>query len=206
MLSISIQAGGQSRRMGTDKALVQLGGRPLIEHVLKRVEGLGDEILITSNHTESLSYLGFPIVPDPIPGAGALTGLETALNAARGDHVLILACDMPFVNRELLCHMIELAPSADIIVPIHAGYFEPLHAIYSKECLPNIRASLENGQTRVINFYDEVRVQGIDESKIATLDPQGMSFFNINTPEDLAFAERYLRQQSSGEDFLNQSK
>jgi molybdenum cofactor guanylyltransferase len=203
MLSISIQAGGQSRRMGTDKALVQLGGLPLIEHVLKRVEGLGDEILITSNHTESLSYLGIPIVPDPIPGAGALAGLETALHAAQGDYVLILACDMPFVNRKLLCHMIELAPSGDIIVPIHAGYFEPLHAIYNKECLPNIQASLKNGQTRVISFFDEVQVQVIDEGKIATFDPQGMSFFNINTPEDLAFAERYLSQQSSGEDILN---
>jgi molybdopterin-guanine dinucleotide biosynthesis protein A len=199
MLSISIQAGGQSRRMGTDKALVQLGGIPLIEHVLKRVEGLADEILITSNHTEGLTYLGVPMVQDPIPGAGALAGLETALNAARGEHVLVLACDMPFVSRELIRYMIELAPRADVVVPIHAGYFEPLHAIYSKECLPRIESSLQDGQTRVISFYDEVRVQVIDENKIVTFDPQGMSFFNINTPEDLAFAESYISRQYRGE-------
>ena len=200
MLTIAIQAGGQSRRMGTDKARIQLAGKPLIEHVLGRVEGLADEILITSNHPEGLTYLGIPLVRDPIPGAGALAGLHTALNAAQGDRVLVLACDMPFVNRQLIEYMIGLAPSADVVVPQYAGYFEPMHAIYSEECLPAIESSLSDGQTRVVSFYDEVQVRGIDEKEIARFDPLGRSFFNINTPEDLVLAGNYLRQQSAADE------
>ena len=116
MLTIAIQAGGQSRRMGSDKALIHLGGKPLIEHILERVDGLGDEILITSNYPESLAYLEIPLVPDAIPGAGALAGLYTALEAAQGDRVLVLACDMPFANRQLLEFMIKLDPSVDIVI------------------------------------------------------------------------------------------
>ena len=200
MLTISIQAGEQSHRMGTDKALVQLGGKPLIEHILARVQGLGDDVLITSNHPEGLAYLGIPLVRDPIPGAGALAGLHTALNAAQGDRVLVLACDMPFVNRQLIEYMIGLAPSADVVVPQYAGYFEPMHAIYSEECLPAIESSLSNGQTRVVSFYDEVQVRTIDETEIARFDPLGRSFFNINTPEDLVLAGNYLRQQSAADE------
>ena len=198
MLTIAIQAGGQSRRMGTDKARVQLAGKPLIEHVLGRVEGMADEILITSNHPESLAYLEIPLVRDAIPGVGALAGLYTALEAAHGNHVLVLACDMPFVNRQLLEYMIGLAPEADIVVPLHASYFEPMHAIYNKSCLPAIESSLSNGETRVISFYERMVVRAIDENEIATFKPRGRSFFNINTPEDLALAETYLLQNSDG--------
>jgi len=200
MLTIAIQAGGQSLRMGSDKALVQLGGKPLIEHILARMEGLGDEVLITSNHPDGLTYLGIPLVRDPIPGAGALSGLHTALNAAHGDRVLVLACDMPFVNRQLIEYMIGLAPSADVVIPQYAGYFDPLHAIYSEECLPAVESSLRDEQTRVVSFYDKVRVRAIDEAEIARFDPRGRSFFNINTPEDLVLAETYLSQHPGDEE------
>jgi molybdopterin-guanine dinucleotide biosynthesis protein A len=196
MLSIAIQAGGKSRRMGSDKALVQLGEKPLIEHVLEAVKGLGDEILITSNHPEGLSYLGIPLVADPVPGAGALTGLQTALEAAKGDRVLVLACDMPFTNRTFIEFLIEYDPSADVVVPYHSGFFEPLHAIYSKACLPAIETSLIEGNTRVISFFDQVQTRRITEDQIAKLDPAKMAFFNINTPEDLEIAEQHLSQLS----------
>ncbi|OGO17753.1 MAG: hypothetical protein A2Z14_06745 [Chloroflexi bacterium RBG_16_48_8] len=196
MLTISIQAGGQSLRMGRDKALVHMAGKPLIEHVLEQIEGLGDEILITTNDPEAFAYLGIRLESDPIPGAGSLAGLHTALKAAHNSHTLVLACDMPFVSRPLLDFMVELAPQTDIIVPLRDGYFEPMHAIYSQMCLAPIEAALREGNTRVISFYDHVQVRIIDETELARYDPRGMSFFNVNTLEDLAHAEDYLRELS----------
>lgn len=200
MLTISIQAGGQSQRMGRDKALVQLAGKPIIAHILERIEGLGDEVLITTNNPEAYAYLGIRLETDSIPGAGSLAGLHTALRASRYSHTLVLACDMPFVSRPLLEFMMELIPSADIIVPQRQGFFEPMHAIYSQICLPPIEAALRMGDTRVISFYDQVQVLTVDEMELAKFDPQGMSFFNINTPQDLTHAEHYLSQFSNTED------
>jgi molybdopterin-guanine dinucleotide biosynthesis protein A len=200
MLTISIQAGGQSQRMGQDKALVQLGGKPLIEHILDRIQGLGNEILITTNDPDALAYLGIRLENDPTPGVGSLAGLQTALRAASNSHVLILACDMPFVSRPLLKYMIKLSSAADVIVPQHAGYLEPMHAIYSNACLPYVDAALDEGHTRVISFYDQVRVRKVDEYELSRFDPQGMSFFNINTPEDLTQAKDYLLQLSDSEE------
>ena len=200
MLTISIQAGGQSQRMGRDKALVQLAGKPIIEYVLERIEGLGNEILITTNNPEAYAYLGIRMESDSVPGASSLAGLQTALSASRYSHTLVLACDMPFVSRPLLEFMIERIPSADIIVPQRQGFFEPMHAIYSQICLSPIEDALRMGDTRVISFYDQVQVRTIFESELTRLDPQGMSFFNINTPEDLNRAENYLAQLSKAED------
>jgi molybdopterin-guanine dinucleotide biosynthesis protein A len=196
MLTIAIQAGGQSTRMGRDKALVHLAGKPIIEYVLQRVEGLGDEILITTNNPADYTYLGIRLEGDADPGAGSLPGLQTALKASHYPYTLVLACDMPFVSRPLLEFMIERMPHADIIVPQRQGYFEPMHAIYSQRCLPSIKMTLDRGDTRVISFYDQVQVRIINESELAQLDPHGMSFFNINSPQDLTWAEDYLRQHS----------
>jgi molybdopterin-guanine dinucleotide biosynthesis protein A len=200
MLTISIQAGGQSKRMGRDKALLPLAGKPMIEHILERIEGLGDEILITTNDPTEFAYLNIRLERDLNPGRGSLAGLHTALNVSRFSHTLVLACDMPFVNRSLLEYMIELIPQADVIVPQCRRHFEPMHAIYSQACLPHIEAALRTGDTRVISFYDQVRIRIVNESELARLDPQGMSFFNINTPEDLDRAEDYLRQFSAERD------
>jgi molybdopterin-guanine dinucleotide biosynthesis protein A len=197
MLTISIQAGGQSKRMGRDKALVKLAGKPIIEHILDRIEGLGNEILITTNNPVDLAYLGVRMESDSIPGAGSLAGLQTALKAAHFPHTLVLACDMPFISRPLLEFMIELIPQGDIIVPRRHGYFEPMHAIYSQTCLPLIEAALKAADTRVISFYDQVQVRVIDEMEWTRFDPKGMSFFNINSPEDLIYAEETLRQLSN---------
>jgi molybdopterin-guanine dinucleotide biosynthesis protein A len=194
MLTVAIQAGGQSRRMGRDKGLVLLRGRPLIRHMLDRVADLGDEIVITTNHPEAYAFLGVRLASDESPGAGALNGLRTALNAAHGDEVLVLACDMPFVSRPLLRHLIELAPQADVVVPRRGGEFEPMHAIYARDCLGEIQASLEAGDKRMISFFPRVKVLAVEEDVLERLDPGGRSFFNVNTPAELAEAEQFLSQ------------
>ncbi len=197
MLSIAIQAGGQSRRMGRDKALVPLGGRPLIEHVLRQVEQLGDEVLITTNRPQDLAYLGVRLVSDEEPGAGALQGLATALAHARGERVLVVGCDMPFLQRPLLEHLIALSGPHQVVVPRRAGEYEPLLAVYARDTLPAIRRALRAGQRRVISFFPHVRVRAVMDDELAALDPTGLSFFNVNTPADLREAEAILRAGAS---------
>ncbi len=193
MLTIAIQAGGRSSRMGRDKALVQLDGKPLIEHVLQRSRDLGDEVLITTNHPESLAYLDIRMVSDRVPGAGALNGLETALRAAQGEHVLLLACDAPFVNHRLLEHLLLQREQGDVIIPKPGGRYEPLQALYQvSSCLPAVEQALRSGEKRMISFFPSVRVHPIEDETINLLDPAGVSFFNVNTASDLQEAEQIL--------------
>jgi molybdopterin-guanine dinucleotide biosynthesis protein A len=193
MITIAVQAGGKSSRMGEDKALIRLGGIPLIERVLTRIDGLADEILITTNRPETLAHLNLRMAGDEVPGAGALQGLKTALSAARGEVVLILSCDTPFVSRELLEHLLDRAHEADVIVPKHGDKYEPLQAVYNRaRCLPAVEAALVSGERRMVSFYPQVRVLPIEEHVLSKLDPSGLSFFNLNTAEDLERAEQLL--------------
>ncbi|TET34729.1 MAG: molybdenum cofactor guanylyltransferase [Anaerolineales bacterium] len=193
MITIAVQAGGKSSRMGEDKALIHLGGIPLIERVLTRIDGLADEILITTNRPKTLAHLNLRMVGDEVPGAGALHGLKTALSAARGEVVLILSCDTPFVSRELLEHLLDRAHEADVIVPKHGDKYEPLQAVYNRaRCLPAVEAALVSGERRMVSFYPQVRVLPIEEHVLSKLDPSGLSFFNVNTAEDLERAEQLL--------------
>ena len=193
MITIAVQAGGKSSRMGEDKALIRLAGIPLIERVLARIDGLADEILITTNHPETLTHLNLRMAGDEVPGAGALHGLKTALDAARGELVLVLSCDTPFVNRELLEHLLSRAHEADAIVPKHDDKYEPLQAVYNRaRCLPAVEAALLASKRRMVSFYPQVHVLPIEENVLSRLDPSGLSFFNVNTAEDLARAEQLL--------------
>ncbi len=193
MITIAIQAGGRSSRMGRDKALIPLAGRPLIEHLLERVEGLAGEVLITTNRPEEYAYLGVRLAEDEHPGAGALEGLRTALHAARGEHVLVLACDMPFISRPLVEHLLHIALGYDVVVPRRGADYEPLHAVYAREpCLAAVEQALRRGHRRVISFFPRVRVREVGQKTLERLDPEGLSFFNVNTSEELMEAERLL--------------
>jgi molybdopterin-guanine dinucleotide biosynthesis protein A len=193
-LSVVVLAGGQSARMGTDKSFVRVLGRPLIEVVLEQVAGLGAETLIVTNRPADYAYLGVPLFGDVLPGKGALGGLYSALHSARQPHVLCIACDMPFVVRPLLEYLIGLIPEGDVIMPRIAGEAEPFRAIYARACLGPIRAALDAGQMRVISFFPAVRVRFVDEAEIDRFDPRRLSFFNVNTPDDLEQARRLAEQ------------
>ena len=186
--SVAIMAGGQSRRMGTDKAFVLLEGRPLIQHLLERVAGLGQrETFIVTNQPEQYAPLGLPLFPDVLPGKGSLGGIYTALHHSASPYTLVLAVDQPLVVPDLLRHMIGLCAgnAYDVIVPRREGYPQGLHAIYSRACLGPIRARLDADRLKVIGFYSEVRVYALDEPEYAPFDPHGLSWFNVNTPDDL---------------------
>lgn len=194
MLTIAIHAGGLSERMGADKAHLPLADKPLIEHVLKQVSGLGDELLITTNNPEKFAYLGIRTVPNLLPHSGAVIGLHSALTSAQHKHVLCLACDMPFINRKLVEYIINLSPKADVIVPFYKGEYEPFHAVYSRNCIAVIENMLKQNLNRMVDIYDRVSVHTIGEKEISAIDPTDLTFFNINTLEDLALAEQIYEQ------------
>jgi molybdopterin-guanine dinucleotide biosynthesis protein A len=195
MVTVAIQAGGESRRMGRDKGLVRLGEKTLVEQVYTRVRELGDEVLLITPRPADYAFLNLHLVSDATPGLGPLAGLLTALQAAHNPAVLVVACDMPLLSRPLLQHLLSLSPHADVVVPRWRGEFEPLHAVYARSCLPAVEAAVAAGQTRVVSFFPEVRVRIVDDSEIAIHDPTGSSFFNVNSPADLVEAGRRLEQQ-----------
>lgn len=196
MLTVAIQAGGESKRMGQDKGLAAFQGQPLIMRVLNRVAVIADELVITSNQPESYRFLGLTPVPDRQPGRGALGGLYTALDAAHHPAVAVVACDMPFVNPLLLAFQLQLLneTGADLVIPRTPNGLEPFHAVYRREtCLPHVRAALQFDQRRVDAWFPLIKVHELTPEAIQPYDPLGLAFLNINTPQELQQAEELAR-------------
>lgn len=188
-LTVAIQAGGKSSRMGTDKAFVPFRGRPMIEVVRAAVEGLGDELIVITNQPDAYAHLGLPMFGDLYPDTGPLGGIYTALHHATHPHLLTVACDMPWLNRPLLDYMIGLRQTADVVVPRWDKFPEPLHAVYGKACLEPIREKLDAQMYKITAFFGRVTLRFVERDEITRFDPQGRSFVNVNTPEDLTERE-----------------
>jgi molybdopterin-guanine dinucleotide biosynthesis protein A len=191
--TIVVQAGGESRRMGMDKGLVEFMGQPLVERVLHRVTDLADEILVTTNNLQGYRFLGVPLVADLLPGQGALAGLYTALGSASCSFVGVVACDMPFVSPAMLSAQRDLLidSNTDLVIPKTPQGLEPFHAVYRRSaCLPAVKSALEAGKRRVDAWFPQVKLRYLTQLEIRLHDPLGWAFFNINTPADLQKAEK----------------
>ncbi|HUZ01064.1 MAG TPA: molybdenum cofactor guanylyltransferase [Thermomicrobiaceae bacterium] len=206
-LSVAVLAGGQSRRMGRDKALLSLRGRALLDHVLERVSGLGDDLFVVATDRPDYARLGVRVVPDLLAGRGALGGIHTAISTARHPYCLVVACDMPFLSPELLTYMAALPRDFDVLVPTldasrsnqgGSQTFETLHAIYGSTCLPAIERRLARGDLKVVDLLRDVRCRTIPESTIRRHDPELLSFVNANTPTDLDQARDRDHEAISG--------
>jgi molybdopterin-guanine dinucleotide biosynthesis protein A len=154
MLTICVQAGGESRRMGQDKALMPFLGRPLIQRVVDRLAPIADEVIVTTNRLEDYRFLGLPLYPDLKPGRGALGGLYTALASATCEAVAVVACDMPFASPTLIDtgYSLLVQEEADVAIPNSGEGLEPLHAVYRREtCLPAIESAIDADQWKLIS-------------------------------------------------------
>jgi molybdopterin-guanine dinucleotide biosynthesis protein A len=188
-----ILAGGQSRRMdGSDKALLRFGDRSLIEHKVERLGGWFSEVIIVGNGRQAYDYPGVKVVHDEQEGCGPLMGLYSGLKGTDSDLNFLTACDMPFENKRLIRLLMETAGAeeADVAAPEVNGYWEPMAAVYHRRVLPVVERYLAEGQRKLVSFFREVRVRRIDEETIKAVDPELLSFVNINTPEDLEQALR----------------
>ena len=182
-------AGGMSRRLGRNKAVEKIGGERLIERVVGRLSQVSSETIVVVAEESRAEALDLPpwvrTAADIYPGSGSLGGIFTGLSAAQGDYGVVVACDMPFLNTELLRFMLDIASDYDVVVPRLNGRPEPLHAIYSKNCLEPIERRLKRKDLKIALFFEEVRVAYIEEDDINLMDPHHLSFFNVNTQEDL---------------------
>ena len=193
MLTVCIQAGGQSSRMGEDKALKTFLGRPLIQRVIERLSPIAAELIVTTNRPEDYSFLDLRLVSDLKPGRGALGGLYTAIASAKNPMVAVVACDMPFASGTLIeaAGKILVEEEADVVIARSDEGYEPLHAVYRREtCLPAIESAIEADQWKVIAWFPQVKVRVLTADEIKQYDSLGLAFWNVNTPEEFAKAEK----------------
>ena len=198
MLTVCIQAGGQSSRMGEDKALKIFLGRPLIQRVADRLTPIADEIIVTTNRPDAYAFLNLRLFSDIKPERGALGGLYTAIASATHPIVAVVACDMPFASPRLIETMSRLLveEEADVVIAKSEGGYEPLHAVYRREaCLPAIEKSIDADQWKVIAWFPQVKVRVLTLDEIKSADPEGLAFWNVNTPEEFAKAEKLATAQ-----------
>lgn len=178
-----VLSGGESRRMGTDKAFLKLFGVPLIEHVLQALRGLCETLIIVTNSPTRYADYDAAVITDAFDIRGPLTGIYSGLLRSTDECNVVVACDMPFLNPRLIASMSGLAEGYDIVAPKIKGYVEPLHAIYQRGLLPVIEKRVRQDARQIQGLFSEARVRYVTEEEIDRYDPQRRSFMNLNTPQ-----------------------
>ena len=185
-----ILAGGKNLRMGKNKAFLEINGRRIIDRTKDLFLELFDEVLVVTNSPLEYVDLNLRLVADLIPDKGSLGGIFTGLFHSSHARAFVAACDMPFLNRSLIQHLIQRAPNFDIVIPKTDDGFQPLHAVYSQNCLPFMEELLRQNNLKIIDFFRRVEVCEVPMEEILPLDPDLRAFLNINTPEDFREIER----------------
>ncbi len=185
-----VLAGGASRRMGRNKAFLELDGRPLIDVVIARMAQVCAEVLVAVGDVQPYAGLGVSLVTDRFRGVGVLGGLHAGLTAATHELALVVGCDMPFLNAALLRAFAGWANGVDVAVLCRDGQVEPLHGAYRRTCLPAIETAIRAGERRIVSFFPSVRVRCVTQAEVVPFDPQLDSFRNVNTPEEWAAVQQ----------------
>jgi molybdopterin-guanine dinucleotide biosynthesis protein A len=160
-----------------------LAGQPLIQAISERLRAVADEVIIVADDTQRYSPFADRCVPDVYPGVGTLGGIHAGLLAVSYELALVVGCDMPFLNPDVLAWLVEAAEGVDLVVFRHELGVEPLHAVYRKSCLPAVEGAIRSGERCAFAFYDQIRVQYMNPAEIPSLDPGLGSFYNVNTPD-----------------------
>jgi|WetSurMetagenome_2_1015567.scaffolds.fasta_scaffold07751_4 molybdopterin-guanine dinucleotide biosynthesis protein A len=180
-----ILAGGKSRRFGSNKAFADINGQPLISRVISVLRPIFDELIIITNNPDDYAFLGLPMYEDLIKGLGPIGGIYTGLEKIQNSRGFFAACDMPFLNEKLIQHLAGLSEGFEAVVPKIDWKMEPLHAVYSKECLPTIKELIGAGECMINRFFQRIRVRFLNEDELKLYDPLLRSFYNINKPDEL---------------------
>ncbi len=194
-----VLAGGRSSRLRQNKCWLSLAEERVLEKIIRILNQLAGEVILvlSPGQTSPISNYRFRIreAVDAYPDRGPLVGLYSGLRLSKYPHSLAVACDMPFLNPRLLRYMLTLCSDFDVVIPRVEGKVEPLHAVYSKDCLPIMQEMLARGDSKISNLLDQVKVRYVEGKELGALDPEHLSFFNINSPEDLALAEDIIQQR-----------
>jgi FdhD protein len=196
----AILAGGRSRRMGKNKALMQIGGQPLIQLVYEKMARLFSEILLVTNEPDDYSFLPCRTIPDLFPGAGSLAGVHGAITASTTERVFVVGCDMPWLCEELIRHICAVSAGHEVTVPCSMDGLEPLHAVYGKGCLPLMTEALRGDERCIYDLYPRLETCTLTWAEIAAIPGAEQSFQNINTPEDY---QNLTRSADRTDDFVD---
>lgn len=188
--SAVILAGGENSRLGRNKAFLQVGGRKIIERLISKLKVEFNEILIVCNRPTAYEYLGVKMVSDIIPGMGPLSGIHAGLTHAKHEYSLIVACDMPFIDKTLARMLVDEAYGYQAVVPGVGEYIQPLFAVYAKSCIPSIQQCLKDSITKVSDFYPHIRIKFLHLEELALGIDVEKAFMNVNTSDDLEHARR----------------
>jgi molybdopterin-guanine dinucleotide biosynthesis protein A len=194
-----VLAGGKSRRLGRNKALEMIGEQCLCQRVIEKLSAISDEVIVVLSSSGQISdeaLIGVKTVYDSYPASGALVGLYSGLRESDSPYQIVVGCDMPFLNLDLLRHLISLSPGFDVVIPRLRDKLEPLHAVYSKDCISPIESRLNAGNLKISGFIDAVKVRYVDQDEIDKFDPQHLSFMNVNYETDLERARTLLERET----------
>jgi molybdopterin-guanine dinucleotide biosynthesis protein A len=181
-----VPAGGGSRRMGGEpKALLKVGGVTIIERVVSVLRAVFTHVCVVADDKDSYSFLDIPIYADIMPGIGALGGVHTGLMTCSTDYAFFAACDMPFLDANAIRQLVSLAPGHDVVIPVIDERFEPLHAVYSRNCIPHIETIIESGGSKILDLLPGVDVYEVGISWLEAISSDLRFLMNVNTPEDL---------------------
>lgn len=194
-----VLAGGKSSRMGRPKSLLLFDGKPLIVHLARALERMFAETVIVAAPEQELPPLPVVLVRDEVPYQGPVGGIYYGLRAASGKFCFVTSCDVAFVNPSLISHLLSQISDYDVVVPYWQERFQPLHAVYRTGVLPLLKEQLDRKDLRPIFLFDKVRTRKVDEEEVRIFDPDGLSFFNMNTPDDYQRAlQRWGELHSAG--------
>lgn len=182
--SAVILAGGKSSRMGRPKALLPFDNEPLIVHIVRALKSMFADAVVVAAPDQELPPVPATVVRDEVPYQGPVGGIYYGIKAAGGEFCFVTSCDVAFTNLALISYFMSHISNYDVVVPYWQDRFQPLHAVYRRSVLPLLKEQLERGELRPIYLFDKVRTRKIGEDEIRRLDPEGLSFLNMNTPED----------------------
>lgn len=188
--SAIVLTGGKSLRMGTPKFLLPFDGEPLISHVVRRLRSLFTDVVVVAAADQSLPSLPAKIVRDELPYQGPVGGIYYGLRAVAQEISFVTACDAPFLNLTLIRSLLNALGAADVAVPIWQDRLQPLHAVYRSSVKPYLEQQLNEGRLRPTFLYERVTTRIVSETELLQIDPQGLSFININTPQEYQRALR----------------
>jgi molybdopterin-guanine dinucleotide biosynthesis protein A len=180
-----ILLGGKSSRYGSNKAFVEIEGVRLVDRVARVMKSIFHRVLLVTNTPDEYEYLKIPMVEDLIKGLGPMGGIYTGLMTMPDEAGFFVACDMPFLSESLIRHMVDVRDDFDVVVPRMDWMLEPLHALYSKKCLPIIQEAIGQNEHQILKCFAKLRVRYVDEEELRLWNPDLKSFFNINKPQDL---------------------
>lgn len=191
-----VLAGGKGHRLGGEKAWIELGGKPLLKWTADRLARAFLDVIVVADAVERFQGLPYQCVADRQLGLGPIGGIDTALRTTSAEAIFAVACDMPFLQHEVIRWMVDLAEGYDLVIPDLSDGLHPLHALYTRRCLSAIEAQIRKRDLALHALPRMVKTHFVSEETLRRLDPSLLSVMNINTPEDLKRARRILKEEA----------